>query len=104
MNSLESDIKITQRKTITRSVKGKQQAKAGVENSNLKKVDRVMLSEPSKTSISKNSTKTPVSDIRHELVDKYRDVLQKGSYEVKADEIAEKIVQKIKENKSHLAL
>jgi len=38
-------------------------------------------------------------EIRRELVKKFKSSLQKGNYKVKAPEIAEKIVQKIRENK-----
>ena len=40
------------------------------------------------------------SDIRFDLVKKYREVLADGSYQVKSDELADKIVQKVKENKN----
>lgn len=38
-------------------------------------------------------------EIRIELVEKFKGFLQKGNYRVKAPEIAEKIVQKISEDK-----
>lgn len=38
--------------------------------------------------------------IRKDLVDQYRDLLAQGTYEVKAQELAEKMIQKIRENKS----
>jgi len=37
-------------------------------------------------------------------VNKFRNVLRDGTYSIKADEIADKIVQKIRDNKNHLAL
>lgn len=40
------------------------------------------------------------SEIRRELVEEYKSALANGSYEVKAGELAEKMVQKIRENKT----
>ena len=40
------------------------------------------------------------SEIRHELVSKLKGSLADGSYEVKAKELAEKMIQKIRENKT----
>ena len=52
---------------------------------------------------SEQSTKEQVrQETRSELVEKFKGFLQKGSYRVKAPEIAEKIVQKISENKQGL--
>ena len=49
---------------------------------------------------SNDSTEEQVrQEIRLELVEKFKSSLQKGNYKVKAPEIAEKIVQKIRENK-----
>jgi flagellar biosynthesis anti-sigma factor FlgM len=104
MNNLESDIKIARRNAIAGSAKSEKIPATDTGKSSLKKADRVTLSESSKAQTSISKVKTPVSDIRLELVNKFRNVLQSGSYEVKADEIADKIVQKIRENKNHLAL
>ena len=43
-------------------------------------------------------------EIRRDLVDQYKRLLNKGTYEVKADELAEKMVQKIRENKSRVII
>jgi anti-sigma28 factor (negative regulator of flagellin synthesis) len=67
-------------------------------------VDKVTLSGKYKDQDSISKSKTSNSEIRNELVSKFRNVLQNNSYEVKANEIADKIVQKIRENKNHLAL
>lgn len=55
--------------------------------------------ELSSTAVSLNKSKTPVrsSDVRHDLVNKYKDDIKKGTYEVKTNEIAEKIIQKYRE-------
>jgi flagellar biosynthesis anti-sigma factor FlgM len=65
-------------------------------------VDKVTLSEPSKPPALASKHKSTTNEIRHELVNKFRNVLQNGTYEVKANEIADKIVQNIRENKKHL--
>ena len=70
-----------------------------------KTLDRITLSEVSKNQdTSKASKKGTTSEIRHDLVNKFRNVLRDGTYSIKADEIADKIVQKIRDNKNHLAL
>ena len=72
--------------------------------SSTKSVDQVTLSETSKTQASASEVKIVTSEIRQELVNKFRDILQNGTYEVKANEIADKIVQKIRENKNSMIL
>jgi len=72
--------------------------------SSTKNVDQVTLSETSKAQASASEVKSVASEIRQDLVNKFRDILQKGSYEVKANEIADKIVQKIRENKNSMIL
>lgn len=103
MNELEITTKIGRRNPVNGSAKGKAKSATGNKPSQ-GNVDKVTLSEPSKAQASTSKNKTVASEIRHELVNKFRDVLQNGSYEVKANEIADKIVQKIRENKNHLAL
>ena len=63
------------------------------------KPDRISLSESYKGNSSINK-KGIVSDVRYDLVKKYREHLADGSYQIKSDELADKIVQKVKENKS----
>lgn len=65
------------------------------------KPDRISLSESYKGKSSTNK-KGIVSDVRYDLVKKYREILADGSYQIKSDELADKIVQKVKENKSML--
>ena len=67
-------------------------------------MDRVSLSQTSKVKASVQSKGGVASDIRMELVNKYRGILENGSYVVKAEEIADKIVQKIRENKNRVIL
>lgn len=63
-------------------------------------VDRVTLSQKPEVKASDSKKTATATDIRYELVSKFRDYLEKGIYEVKADEIADKMVQKIRENKN----
>lgn len=44
------------------------------------------------------------SEIRYDLVNKFRNDLKSGVYEVKSNEIADKIVQKIREEKDQIIL
>ena len=67
------------------------------------KSDRISLSESYKEKSSINK-KGIVSDVRYDLVKKYREILADGSYQIKSDELAEKIVQKVKENKNMIFL
>ena len=46
-----------------------------------------------------NKAETP-SKIRQDVVDKYKSSLANGTYEVKAEELAEKMIQKIREDKT----
>ena len=63
------------------------------------KSDCVSLSESSKTEPLMDRQGI-ASDVRFDLVKKYREVLADGSYQIKSDELADKIVQKVKENKN----
>jgi flagellar biosynthesis anti-sigma factor FlgM len=103
MNKLEPTLKISRRDTINASTKGSEKSVAG-KSTSTKDADKVTLSETSKTQASASGIKTIASEIRQDLVNKFRNVLQDGSYQVKADEIADKIVQKIRENKNRLVL
>ena len=101
MNKLEITTKIGRRNQIKGSAEGKNKPVIGNKLSS-GHVDKVILSEPSKIQASACKSKATADEIRHELVNKFREVLQNGSYEVKSNEIAEKIVQNIRENKHRL--
>ena len=103
MNKLEPTIKIGRQNTLNRSARGKNKPAVG-KPSSPKNIDRVTLSDTSKTQASDKGVKSVASETRQDLVDKFRDILEKGSYEVKANEIADKIVQKIRENKNSMIL
>ena len=103
MNKLGPTSKIGRQDAINGSAKGKNKPVAG-KPASAKNIDRVTLSETSKTQASASEVKSVASEIRRDPVNKFRNILQQGSYEVKADEIADKIVQKIRENKNHMVL
>jgi flagellar biosynthesis anti-sigma factor FlgM len=103
MNELEITTKIGRKNLINESAKEKNKQVKGNKLSS-GHVDKVTLSDPYKPQDSASKSKATTSEIRHELVNKYREVLQNGSYEVKANEIAEKIVQNIQENKKRLVV
>ena len=67
------------------------------------KPDRISLSKSYKGKSSVNK-KAIVSDVRYDLVKKYREVLASGSYQIKSEELADKIVQKVKESKNMILL
>ncbi len=100
MNELEPTIKTGRRNTVNGSAK--KSKPTGGNKSSSGSIDRVTLS--SKAQASASGIKASKSEIRQELVNKFRNVLENGSYKVKADEIADKIVQKIRENKNSLVL
>ena len=67
------------------------------------KPDRISLSKSYKGKSSRNKEGI-VSDVRYDLVKKYREILADGSYQIKSNELADKIVQKVKENKNLIFL
>jgi flagellar biosynthesis anti-sigma factor FlgM len=101
MNKVKITTKIGQQNPVNGSAEGKNKPVTGNKFSS-GHVDKVTLSKPSKAQDSAVKSKATADEIRHELVNKFRDVLQNGSYEVKSNEIADKIVQNIQENKHRL--
>ena len=63
-------------------------------------IDRVTLSNKPKKPDPEESTARASGEIRHKLVSKFRDILESGDYKIKANEIADKMVQKIREEKN----
>ena len=63
--------------------------------------DRISLSKSYKGKSSKIKEGI-VSDVRYDLVKKYRKNLADGSYQIKSNELADKIVQKVKEGKNRI--
>jgi anti-sigma28 factor (negative regulator of flagellin synthesis) len=103
MNELEPTLKLVRGNTAKSDSKG---SKSSIKSSGPsgKPLDRVTLSEVSKNQVPSKGSKGIAGEIRHDLVNKFRNVLRDGTYSIKADEIADKIVQKIRDNKNHLAL
>ena len=103
MNKLDPTIKLVSGNTVKRNSKV---LKKSNDNSNYSGStrDRITLSETSKNQDVSIKSKKVTSEIRHDLVNKFRNVLRDGNYSIKSDEIADKIVQKIRDNKNNLAL
>ena len=70
--------------------------------SNNKKVQSESADEPSFKEVLTEAvnTKAVSPEVRRELVQQYKASLANGTYEVKAGELAEKMIQKIQENKT----
>ena len=64
--------------------------------------DRVSLSQNIERQSSSKESKNGAGEIRHHLVNKFKNVLKDGTYSIKANEIADKLVQNIRDNKNHL--
>ena len=64
--------------------------------------DRVSLSQNIERQSSSKESKNATGEIRHDLVNKFKNVLKDGTYSIKANEIADKLVQNIRDNKNHL--
>ena len=103
MNELEQITKIDRRNTTKGPSKLGSNLVSGRKTES-ENVDKVTLSGSSNVKVSASKGKSNNGEVRYELVNKFRDILQNNSYEVKAHEIADKIVQKIRENKNHLIL
>ena len=104
MNKLNPTIKINRRNVVTHKLTNKPGTLDNKNVSGAPKNDQVSLSESSKIKASMKGQKKIVSDVRYELVKKYREVLDSGTYVVKAEELADKIVQKIRENKNRMVI
>ena len=103
MNELKPTLKLVRGNTVKSDSKGSRRS-ARSSGPSGKPLDRVTLSEVSKNQDTSKVSKGKSSEIRHDLVNKFRNILKDGTYSIKADEIADKIVQKIRDNKNHLIL
>ncbi|MBC8285328.1 MAG: flagellar biosynthesis anti-sigma factor FlgM [Nitrospinae bacterium] len=103
MNEFEPTIKLVRGNTVKGDSRGLKNSAKGSKNSGASS-DRVTLSETSKSQAPSKESKSVAGEIRQDLVNKFRNVLRDGTYSIKADEIADKIVQKIRDNKNHLVL
>ena len=99
MNKLIMALKTNEINSAGQEFTSKSAKNANSSSKEQTKPDRISLSEPYKGKSSINK-KGIVSDVRYDLVKKYRQVLADGSYQIKSDELAEKIVQKVKEGKN----
>ena len=103
MNKLNIVLKTNERNSPGQDFTLKSSKNASTNTREENKPDRISLSESYKGKSSKNK-KGIVSDVRYDLVKKYREILADGSYQIKSDELADKIVQKVKENKNLIFL
>ena len=103
MNKLDPTIKLVNGNKVKRDSYGLKSSNK-ISNSSRNKPDRITLSKTSKNQVALVNSEKITGEIRHDLVNKFRNVLKDGSYSIKADEIADKIVQKIRDNKNNLAL
>ena len=103
MNEIKPTLKLVRDNTVKTDSKG---AMSSLTSSGPtgKPLDRVTLSEVSKNQVPSKGSKGIAGEIRHDLVNKFRNILRDGTYSIKSDEIAEKIVQKVRDNKNQLAL
>jgi|TARA_B100000315_G_scaffold168683_1_gene157250 flagellar biosynthesis anti-sigma factor FlgM len=70
-------------------------------NKSKNKTDLVSISSKSTALLSEPKALKNNPDIRVEMVKKYKEDIEKGTYEVKTNEIAEKIIQKYKDQTFH---
>ena len=104
MNEFEPKIKLVRSNTVKDDFKAMNNSDKSP-NKIVVASDRVSLSQNIKPQQSPSKTlKNGTGEIRHDLVNKFRSVLQDGTYSIKADEIADKLVQNIRDNKNHLIL
>jgi len=103
MNKLNMVLKTNEINSTGQEFTSKSAKNANSSSSEETKPDRISLSESYKGKSSINK-KGIVSDVRYDLVKKYREILADGSYQIKSNELADKIVQKVKEGKSSILL
>ena len=99
MNELEPTLKLVRGNAVKSYSKGGKNSRPSG-----KSLDGVTLSEVSKNQVPSKGSKGITGEIRHDLVNKFRNILRDGTYSIKSDEIADKIVQKIRDNKNQLIL
>ena len=103
MNKLNMVLKTNEINSAGQEFTSKSAKNANSSSREETKPDRISLSESYEGNSSINK-KGIVSDVRYDLVKKYRENLADGSYRIKSDELADKIVQKVKENKNTIFL
>ena len=103
MNEFEPKIKLVSGNTVKDDFRSRNSSDKGSSKVDVAS-DRVSLSQNIKPQSPSKELKNGTGEIRQELVNKFRSVLQEGTYSIKADEIADKLVQNIRDNKNHLIL
>ena len=103
MNKLNMVLKTNEINSTGQKFSSKSAKNANSNSREETKPDRISLSESHKGKSLKNKERI-VSDVRYDLVKKYREILANGSYQIKSEELAEKIVQKVKETKNMILL
>ena len=103
MNKLNMVLKSNQINSAGQEFTSKSGKNANSSSREENKPDRISLSDSYKDKSSINK-KGIVSDVRYDLVKKYREILADGSYQIKSNELADKIVQKVKEGKNSILL
>jgi flagellar biosynthesis anti-sigma factor FlgM len=98
MNEIFPTVKSIQPRQANRASVLKETTTSGADNFK-EKLDRVTLSNASKATVNSEPKRKKTSEIRYDLVKKFQKELKKGFYEIKADAIAEKMVQKIRDDK-----
>jgi anti-sigma28 factor (negative regulator of flagellin synthesis) len=103
MNKLSITSEINQRGSSKQKIASKPLKNTSVFVNKEIKSDRIVLSKTyeAKALISKIEI---VSDERYDLVKKFRKVIADGTYQIKSNELAEKIIQKVKESKHKIFL
>ena len=104
MNKLNIILKTNERSSAGQELTLKSEKNASSNPMKETNPDRISLSESYKEKKSSIIKKGIVSDVRYDLVKKYREILADGSYQIKSNELADKIVQKVKENKNLIFL
>ena len=104
MHKLNPAIKVNRRNVIAQKITNNSGKPENKKVDGKTKNDQVSLSQTSKLKASIQGRSNIVSDVRYDLIQKYREVLDSGTYVVKAEELAEKIVQKIRENKNRMVI
>ena len=100
MNKLNMTLKISNNDALKIESKNISNEKKGKVVDIEKNMDKVSLSNSSKTENATQPRNKIASDVRYNLIKKYKAVLAEGAYKIKSDELADKMIQKIKENKN----
>lgn len=98
MNEIFPTVNSIKQRQANRASSTKETAVSGADSFK-EKLDRVTISKASKAIVNSEPKRKKSSEIRYDLVKKFQKELKKGFYEIKADAIAEKMVQKIRDDK-----